>query len=96
MGAQSLSHVCLFVTLWTVTCQAPLSMGLSWQEHWSGLPFPPPGDLPSPGIKSTPPALQADSFLLSHRGSPDIYVDRRIGRQVDTQVGRDIDTYRNT
>ena len=32
------------------TCQAPLSMGLSRQEYWSGLPFPPPGDLPDPGI----------------------------------------------
>ena len=37
-----------FVTLWTVTCQAPLSMGFSWQEYWSGLPCPPPGGLPNP------------------------------------------------
>ena len=41
----------LFVTLWTVTCQAPLSMGLSRQEYWSGSPCPPPGDLPDPGIE---------------------------------------------
>ena len=40
------SHVRLFVTLWTVACQAPLSMGFSRQEYWSGLPFPPPGHLP--------------------------------------------------
>ena len=44
-------HVRLFVTLWTVACQAPLSMGFPRQEYWSGLPFPPPGDLPDPGIE---------------------------------------------
>ena len=46
-----LSHVWLFATLWTVACQAPLSMGVSKQEYWSGLPFSSPGDLPNPGIK---------------------------------------------
>ena len=54
-------------------CQSPLSMGFSWQEYRSGLPLPPTGDLPDPGIKpSSPasPALQADSLLLSHQGSP--------------------------
>ena len=45
------SHVQLFVTLWTVALQAPLSMGLFRQEYWSGLPCPPPGDLPIPGIE---------------------------------------------
>ena len=44
-------HVQLFVTLWTVAHQAPLSMGSSRQEYWSGLPCPPPEDLPDPGIK---------------------------------------------
>ena len=44
------SHVRLFVTPWTVGCQAPLSMGFSRQEYWSGLPFSPPGDLPNPRI----------------------------------------------
>ena len=48
-----LSRVRLFATPWTVACQAPLSMGFSKQEHWSGLPCPPPGDLPDPGIKLT-------------------------------------------
>ena len=45
------SHVWLFVTLWTVAHQAPLSMGFSRQEYWNELPCPPPGDLPNPGIK---------------------------------------------
>ena len=49
-------------TPWTVARQAPLSMGFSRKEYWSGLPFPPPGDLPNPGIKPGSPALQADSL----------------------------------
>ena len=47
---------------WTVACQVPLSMGLSRQEYWSGLPFPSPGNLPDPGIEPGSPALQADSL----------------------------------
>ena len=50
------------VTLWTVACQAPLSMGFSRQEYWSGLPFPSPEDLPDSGIEPRYPALQADSL----------------------------------
>ena len=46
-----LSRVSLFVIPWTVALQAPLSMEFSRQEYWSWLPFPPPGDLPDPGIK---------------------------------------------
>ena len=45
------------MTLWTVARQAPLSMGFSRQEYWSGLPYPPPGDLPNPGIEPESPAL---------------------------------------
>ena len=52
---QSLSRVWLFATPWTVAHQAPLSMGFSRQEYWSGLPFSPPGDLPDPVIKPTSP-----------------------------------------
>ena len=62
---QSLSHVQLFVTQWTVTCQAPLSVGFSRPESWSGLPFPPPGEFPNPGIKpasATSPALAGRFF----------------------------------
>ena len=65
-GAQSLSHVQLFVTPWTIACQAPLSMGFSRQGYWSGLLFPPPGDLPDPGIKPTSlmsPALPGRFFF---------------------------------
>ena len=56
------SHVQLCATLWTVSCQALLSMGFSRQEYWSGLPSLPPGDLPNPGIQPRSPALQADSL----------------------------------
>ena len=62
------SHVQLFATLWTVACQTPLSMGFSKQENWGGLPCPPPGDLPNPGIKPwslTPPALVGGFFTTS-------------------------------
>ena len=63
LNCQLLSHVQLFVTLWTVAHQAPLSMGFSRQEYWRELPFPSPGDFPNPGIKSGSPALRADSLL---------------------------------
>ena len=69
------SHLQLFVTLWTIARQAPLSMELYQQEHWSGLLCPPPGDLPDPGIEPRAPTLQAGSLpaeplqkpLMSHR-----------------------------
>ena len=54
---KSLNYVQLFATPWAVACQAPLSMGFSRQEYWSGLSFPSPGDLPNPGIKPGCPAL---------------------------------------
>ena len=56
------SHVQLFVTLCTEAYQAPLSMGFSRQSYWSGLPCPPPGNLPNPGIKLRSFALQVDSL----------------------------------
>ena len=55
----------LFVTPWTVALQAPLSMGFSRQEYWSGFPFPPLGDLPDPGIEPDSPALAAGFFTTS-------------------------------
>ena len=66
-------HVRLFVTLWTIAFQAPLSMGFSRQEYYSGLPCPPPGDLPNPGIKPeslATPALQVDSLLAEPLEKP--------------------------
>ena len=56
------SRVRVFVTLWVVACQVPLSMGFSRQKYWSRLPFSLPGDLPDPGIKLMSPALQVDSL----------------------------------
>ena len=53
------SHIWLFVTPWTVTCQASLSMGLCQQEYWSGLPFPSPKDLPDPWIEPRSPEAPA-------------------------------------
>ena len=58
-GVQLLSHVQLFATLRTVARQAPLSMGFSRQEYWSGLPFPPPGDLPEPRTELTSSVFSA-------------------------------------
>ena len=67
---QSLSSVQLFVSPWITACQAPLSMGFSRQECWSGLPCPPPADLPDPGIEPRSPALQADSLPTELQGKP--------------------------
>ena len=57
------ASVWLFAILWNAALQAPPSMGRPRQKYWSGLPSPPPGDLPDPGIEHGPPALQADSSL---------------------------------
>ena len=62
--AHVLNSVGLFVTPWTVAHQAPLSMGLLRQEYKSGLPFPPPGDLPNPGIGPLSPALAGRFFSV--------------------------------
>ena len=62
------SHVWLFTTSWTIACPAPLSMGFSRQEYWSGLPCSPSGDLPDPGIELsslTSPALEGRFFMTS-------------------------------
>ena len=65
-----LSHVRLFATPGTVARQAPLSMISPGENYWSGLPFLFLEDLPDPGIEPVFPALQADSFHLSQKGSP--------------------------
>ena len=69
----SLSHVRLFATPWTVVHQAPLSVGFSRQEYWSGLPCLPPGNLPDPEIEPTSlmaPELEMGSLPLAPPGNP--------------------------
>ena len=61
-------------TPWTVGRQAPLSMGFSRQEYWSGLPFPSPGDLPDPGIEHGSPAWQADSLPTELQSTPLVHL----------------------
>ena len=67
---KSLGPVQPFSTPWTVAYQAPLSVGFSRQECWSGLPFPSSGDLPNPGIEPGSPALQADALPSAPPGKP--------------------------
>ena len=66
---EALSCVHSFAMPWTVALQAPLSVGFSRQEFWSGLPFSPPGDLPNPGTETASPALAGGFFTRSHKGS---------------------------
>ena len=73
MRSHVLSHVWLSVTPRTVARQTPLSMRFSRQEYWKGLPFPPPGDLPGPGIK--PKSLAGGFFTTKSPGNP--YSDPR-------------------
>ena len=58
------------MTPWTAACQAPPPIGFSRQEHWSGVPFPSPGDLPDLGIEPRSPALQAYSLPTELQGKP--------------------------
>ena len=74
--ARLLGRVLIFAIPWTVPRQAPLSMGFSRQECWSGLPFPPPSDLPNPGIEPRSPALPADSLLSEPPGKPTLRLTR--------------------
>ena len=64
----SCSVVLNFAPPWTIACKSPLSVGFSRQKYWSGLPYPPPGDLPNPGIKPRSPTLQVDSLLSETSG----------------------------
>ena len=73
LHAQSLHVRLTLYNPWTVACQAPLSMGFSRQEYWSGVPCPSPGDLPNPGIEPLCPvslALQPDSLPTELPGKP--------------------------
>ena len=85
MCTQLFSPVQLFAIPWIVAHQAPLYMGLSWQEYWSGLSFYPPGDLPDPGIDSASlmsPASGGRSFTTTPPGKPS---DSCIYHQVKVQ-----------
>ena len=66
------------MTPWTAAHQVPLSMGFSRQEHWSGLPFLPPGDLPDPGIETVSHALAGRFFTTEPPGKPPrlVYLER--------------------
>ena len=68
-----LSRVWLFATPWTVARQAPLSMGFSWQEYWSGLPFPPPGGSSWPRDQTCTSALAGGFLTADPRGKPKQY-----------------------
>ena len=78
--AQSCPTLRVFATPWTVTHQAPPSMGFSRQEYWSGLPFPSPGDLPDPAIEPGSPAFQADALTSEPPEKPLL---RIVWKQID-------------
>ena len=82
-----LSRVRLSATPWTVAYQAPPSMGFSRQEHWSGLPFPSPGDLHNPGIKPGSPALKADALTSEPPGKPNLKKKSTVNIHWKTDAG---------
>ena len=71
---------------WTVVHQAPLSMGFSRQEYWSGLPFPSPVDLPDPGIEPSSPALSGRFFTAEPPGKPSKPYSPLIFHQYDWKI----------
>ena len=84
------SRVRLFATLWTVAHQDPLSMGLSRQEYWSGLSFPPPGDLPDPGIETlspTSPALTGRFFTTTATWEAQSHRVPKLKKSAETRKG---------
>ena len=89
------SHVWLFAALRTVAPQAPLSMGFSRQEYWSGLPCPPSGDLPNPGIEPRSPTLQADSLPSEPPGKARISRTEQRMVAESSEVGCDVGKFRN-
>ena len=77
---KSLSRTLLFSTPWTVAHQAPLSMAFSRQEYWSGLPCPPPGHLPDPGIKPASLTLAGGFFTTSTTWEASTLIPTRQGK----------------
>ena len=82
-------HIQLFATPWTVARQAPLSMGFSRQEYQSGLPFPPPGDLPNPGIKRMSPVLAGGFCITELPEKPTKYLFIRLWHMGSSSLTRD-------
>ena len=72
-----------FTTPWTAALQGPLSMEFFRQEYWSGLPFPPPGNLPNPGIEPVSPTLAGGFFTTKPLGSLTDYMQKAKKREVD-------------
>ena len=77
-AGQQFRFVSVFKILWTVARQAPLSMGFSRQEHWSGLPFPSPGDPPDPEMEPVSPALAGRFFTISAIWEEALFYMRRL------------------
>ena len=77
-------------TPWTASPQAPMSMRLSRQEYWSGLPFSSPEDFPDPGIEHESPALAGVFFTTSAPGKPYIDIDKGTDINVDIDIDIDI------
>ena len=83
---ESLSCVQLFVTPWTITCQAPLSMEFYRKEYWSGLPIFSPKDFPNPGIEPRSPVLQAYSLPSEPPGKPLFHVRKIKNWSINSSV----------
>ena len=83
------------MTPWSVALQAPLSVGFSRQEYWSGLSFPSPGDFPDPGFVPGFPALQADCLQAEPQGKPSFLLDSANGRYWQAVGGQEAENKRS-
>ena len=84
-SVKSLGRVQFFATPWAVTCQAPLSMGFSRQEYWSGLPFPSPRDLPDPEMEPAVSRTEDGAQVTKAGARPNAYRVQKVkepGRMV--------------
>ena len=81
-SVKSLGRVQFFVTPWAVTCQAPLSMGFSRQEYWSGLPFPSPRDLPDPEMEPTVSRTEDGAQIAKAGARPNAYRVQKVKEPV--------------
>ena len=91
--ADVFSHGQLFATPWTIAHQVPLSMEFSRHEYWSGLPFPPPGDLPEPGtepVSLKSPALASGLFTTETPGKPNLANKKKDDNNKNLNIERDV------